>query len=798
MNHTELISFSDSFTKKREKYNQKKESNLFPDCKWIWQDQTEYDVNHWVNIRRVFILSEVDSHARLYISTDTDYCLWINDKFVDSGQFSDYPRHKHYDSLNISQFLKTGKNCIAVLGYYQGADTSRYAKGRAGLIFALHNYKTIIKSDCHCKIRTSTAFRNGKVPFVTRQLGLTIEYDAGKDDNWTSVDYDDNHWHNADEIASSTEKFWMTLSPRPLPKLLLSPIDAKIIKYGYIKRNEHNEKSAAYKVSKDILIPIEENNQSTAGLTLYPDKLYNGCYAITDLGRESFGYLEIELTAAKGTIVDIAHGEHLIDKRVRCLIEDRNLADRYICAQGRQKWLMPVRRLGCRYLQLHFTDMQRPVEIHRIGLMQASYPIDIKGGFECGSDVHNKIYELCANTLELCMHEHYEDCPWREQAIYSADARNQALCGYYIFGEYDFPEVSLRLLGQGVSSDGFLSLCAPTVRNLTIPSFSMIWIAAIWEHCLYSGRITVCLEFAEQIDAMLKKYISMYGSRGLMTSPTGSDYWNFYEWTPALNGNDKNGIHCNGNREKVESCLNLFLLEAFEAAVNIFDHINDMEKSAFYSNQAAALRKTLSSEYMPEGLLPTIIQPPAEKNIYSQLTESLALVNNVLTKTPVGDVCRKIAFSDSLEKATLSTLLYVYKALMSNGGCCEKFVIEDIAAKWGYMLNNGATSCWETIKGAEDFNGAGSLCHGWSAVPMYVYYAYILGIKPLKPGFKRFVVNPYLDYFNFAKGAIPTPYGSIYVQFSNPDKKFILKHPKTVEPDIKITSDNWKIEIEKY
>jgi hypothetical protein len=37
------------------------------------------------------------------------------------------------------------------------------------------------------------------------------------------------------------------------------------------------------------------------------------------------------------------------------------------------------------------------------------------------------------------------------------------------------------------------------------------------------------------------------------------------------------------------------------------------------------------------------------------------------------------------------------------------------------MLKKGATSFWETIKGEADFDGAGSLCHGWSGLPIYYY-----------------------------------------------------------------------------
>ena len=46
--------------------------------------------------------------------------------------------------------------------------------------------------------------------------------------------------------------------------------------------------------------------------------------------------------------------------------------------------------------------------------------------------------------------------------------------------------------------------------------------------------------------------------------------------------------------------------------------------------------------------------------------------------------------------------------------------------KYKYMLDHDATSFWETIGGEKDFGGAGSLCHGWSAMP--IYYFHLLGL----------------------------------------------------------------------
>jgi len=71
----------------------------------------------------------------------------------------------------------------------------------------------------------------------------------------------------------------------------------------------------------------------------------------------------------------------------------------------------------------------------------------------------------------------------------------------------------------------------------------------------------------------------------------------------------------------------------------------------------------------------------------------------------------------------------------------QDFVFDNIAEIWGSMLFSGATTFWETIKGNSDFENAASLCHGWSAVPLYLYYRYSMGIYPTSLGFKDYSVR---------------------------------------------------------
>ncbi len=76
---------------------------------------------------------------------------------------------------------------------------------------------------------------------------------------------------------------------------------------------------------------------------------------------------------------------------------------------------------------------------------------------------------------------------------------------------------------------------------------------------------------------------------------------------------------------------------------------------------------------------------------------------------------------------------------------------------WGLMLEHGATSCWEM------WDRNTSLCHGWSAAPAMILPAYVLGVRPTRPGFREFLVEPRPGDLQWAEGKVPTPHGTIRV-----------------------------------
>ena len=156
----------------------------------------------------------------------------------------------------------------------------------------------------------------------------------------------------------------------------------------------------------------------------------------------------------------------------------------------------------------------------------------------------------------------------------------------------------------------------------------------------------------------------------------------------------------------------------------------------------------------------------ARKGPCSELIQAMAVLTGVAGPDQAARICPALAGGNDWVPCTLSMIRFKYEALLRMPEQYAQAVFSDIAAVWGDMLFSGATSFWETAKGAGDFDQAGSLCHGWSAMPVYFYYAYGLGVRPTSPGFGAYTTRtdsgrlPAIP----CTGEIPTPGGTIYVE----------------------------------
>ena len=749
-------------------------------ARWIFPARPDDAVNQVVDFLHAFSCHVPVPDAELLISADTDFVAWLNGRLVGSGQYSDYPDRKTYERLPLADDLREGANTLAVTVFYNGRTSSVYARGAPGLLFEVRGAGVLAASGTATLCRPNPCYQSGPIAIVSRQLAYTFGYDARGDDGFNRDGYSPgDEWTAITETEATLPDNRAVLAPRPIARLVdAGCTTVRLTAAGTFRRDvaehEHSPVSPAWQMQHDVLAegPVRELAGVAAGTALdgLPDGVSiavsdladnDGVYLLFDMGREEVGHLELDIEAGAGTMLDIGYGEHLDDGRVRTCVGSRNFAARYVCCDGRQQFTHHFLRWAGRYLQIHVHACT--FTVHGLGLQRRDYPVELRGELTTGKPLHDRLLDVGRRTLHLCMHEHYEDTPWREQALYANDARTQALCGYYAFGETAMPAASFALLGQGLREDGFLNLTAPAKPPVTIPSFTFAWMLAVRDHLLYSGDDSLAGAFLPQILSMLRAFLAER-KNGLLPLRQVEGIWHFYDWSAGMSGYNEDDF---AQGLDADAPLNCFLILAIEATRQMLEWCGEAEREEL-ATAVAELRQGIAERFWDpaEGVFRT----HAQAETLTELTQALAVLAGVGDADMRERALTRMAREDSgLAGPGLSQSFYTFEALMTRKDRFGTGVLAGIEQTWGKMLDAGATTFWETIKGASDFNDAGSLCHGWSAVPLYVLYHDVLGVRPLDPGFRTFTVDPMPEVSDTCCGRVPVPGGKIAVRWEHAD-----------------------------
>lgn len=683
-------------------------TNLFTaQSRWIWLDES-WDPNRYMETAVEFTSSS-DSPASLRISVEGQYAVFLNGEYIPSTQYSDFPFAKSVQQIDLKP--RSGQNMLLIQCWYPGEDTSVTRREAPGLRFELYQAETLVAASSEAiNIRPIAAYQDGPVTSITGQLGMGFFQKIASDANW--------------QKAVCVEKEARLIS-RPISELRVEPcVPVSIVSQGSFQyvggKNVGERMQSAGLFWQDL--NAMTGSDSTALPHHFSHGFADGIYVLLDMGRLYEGYLTLDVTCPEDALIDVGFGEHTHDLRLRTSVGGRCFGVTVAAGPERRRFVHYFKRLGCRYLQLFIHS--REATVHEASIQPVYYPVDEKTHLTLSDPLHNRIAEVSRQTLLSCMHEHYEDCPWREQALYAFDSRNQMLAGYYAFGEFTYARENLRLLAHSQREDGLLELCAPARIPITIPTFSMAFIIALEEYCRYSGDLGFAREMLPVCERILDT-LSANVHDGLAWRLEDPKYWNFYEWQPMLDG------YSELPSPSAEAGLQLFGLLALQRmrAVRSMISVPSREIELRTEEQlSAGLERFWNEEQQAYA---SFIQK-GEQVHYAELIQSLALYAGVCPPERQS-VLRKKLLNGGLVPVTLSYSLFKYEALLQDPAY-TKAVFDEIADRWGAMLFQGATTFWEVDEGAPAFGRAGSLCHGWSAIPCYLYGAYALGVRPEQPG----------------------------------------------------------------
>lgn len=477
-----------------------------------------------------------------------------------------------------------------------------------------------------------------------------------------------------------------------------------------------------------------------------------------DLGRETVGWVEFELVAPAGTIVDA----HLIEYRngdnLQYTDGNRN-GFRYIAREGLNRFVSMKRRAG-RYLYLTLRAMSAPVRLRTVRMLQATYPVEYRGAFRCSDAALNRIWDISTYTLRLCMEDTFTDCPLYEQTMWVGDARNESLYNAITFGADDITLRCLRLTAQSLDTMPMVGCQVPSGWDIILTAWSMLWVINVWEYYFTSGDRAGLVELYPAVMTTLRYADTQCTDHGLLSLQA----WNMFDWA-GVDQHQRTVMH-----------NSLFLVGAIDAARQCAQTLGTEDEawlSAFRIRLVSAITALWDTE---KGSYPDAIRDDGTISPSTcQHTSALALLYEALPAGTAVTALQNILTPPEgmVRVGSPFALQYFLEALEHVGDAAH--AVDLIRTYWQEMLDRGATTCWETFSGYEAVYPTRSHCHAWSSAPIYVFNRLLLGIVPTDVAAREVVVSPHPLGLTWAEGASASAKGDLKVAWRVQDGTINLR-----------------------
>lgn len=726
------------------------------DAYWVTvseASQKDYGVYHF---RKTFSLADKPASFIIHVSADNRYKLYVNSVMVSLGPARADVYHWNYETVDIAKYLQKGNNIIASVVWNYGDYKPEYQMSfRTGFIVqANSDLEKLANTDTSWRCIRDSSYSPLQPDLIYSYYvagpGEKIDY-ARYPVNWQSINYNDAGWKYAKQIVSGLPKgvfqsdlSWM-LVPRSIPQVELTP--QRLQKVRSVKGINLpasfplNKTSFTIPANTDVTILLDNGFLTNA----YPVVQFSK-------GKEahiSVGYAEA-LYIDEGTA---KNWKEQNKKGNRNEIEGKRFVgvkDELIANGSDQQTFTSLLWRTYRYMQIQIKTTGEALNIDDVYGIFTGYPFEMKAKFSTDIKDLQKIFETGWRTARLCAVETYMDCPYYEQLQYVGDTRIQAMVSLYNTGDDRLMRNAITQIDYSRMAEGITLSRYPTANAQEIPTFSLWWIGMLSDYWMYRNDETFVKQFlpgVRQVLQFFSKYQQPDGS--LKDAP----YWEFTDWAEGKGW--QSGMPPFG-KDGSTAALDLQLLWAYQTAARLEENLGMKVFANEYSQRAATLMQTIKAKYWDD--TKQMFADTKEKDVFSQHTNTLAALTNVIAAKQATQLMQKVITDTSLTKATIYFQYYLNQALRKTG---FGDLYLDRLQIWKDNLANGLTT-WAEIS---DINTARSDCHAWGASPNIEFFRTVLGIDTDAPGFNKIRIEPHLGSLKKAEGSIPHPKGEIKVSY---------------------------------
>ncbi|KAB1438681.1 alpha-L-rhamnosidase [Candidatus Galacturonibacter soehngenii] len=506
---------------------------------------------------------------------------------------------------------------------------------------------------------------------------------------------------------------------------------------------------------------------------------------ILDFGQNFAGIVEIDPQYIAGETLTIRHGEILNPNGSLYTNNLRKAKATIIYHAGveKKKYRPRFTYMGFRYMEISGVE-------YKSGMITA-YAVyshmERTGNFNCANKLVQKLYENQVWGQKSNYVEVPTDCPQRDERMgYTGDGQVFALTGAYNFNTQDFWKnflVDLRL-GQKDNSEGYVCATVPATGPAGIGFMSMLgWGNAVtilpemlyWQ---YGDEETLLGQY-NSMKLFVEAEIRKMGKKNLWIGPSLGD------WLAPGKGIAWQAMH-NG------PISNAFIVHDLEVITKVAKRLGKQDDALRYENQLEKTRKAYIRKYVRK-------DGQVARDYQSAYIMALKYV------IPKGELREKTLkkYVKNVKKKGIETGFFAtqhFLSLLIEAGeskLAYDMLLQENCPGWMYQVLRGATTTWErwdalkpdgTVN-EEKMPGSGenmvSFNHYAFGSVGEFYYQYILGIRPMLPGYEKLHFEPYTDKrLGHVNGSYMSCKGEIKSEWFYEKNELLIRLTTPVEAEI--------------
>ncbi len=694
------------------------------DCRWITHPEASCSGTKTYYFKKSFSLDAI-SEAVIEISAQARYKLFINGEMVAVGPCKGSREKTFFDTVKIDDYLKIGENELFV-EVLQLVSTDMEGKmspiegvlrvGSALLALELRCAGTIVKSD--------ESWLCAKVDAI-EHINARSCYSATTREKWDTVSLKSLEFVNAKIMTGvsngEADHYWWGstnkcfLFERPIPML------------------DFKDKSA--------IIDFDGTYFEAKYLTFgFPR------FKISGKGKVDLVYFEC---------FDSDKGKTNAIRTDRSLGICREMIDTII-VDG-EATFEPFWFRCFRFIKV---ESEGDVSISLEKFTEVNYPLDIRTDYDFGREDDNGLWDISVRTLQRCMHETYEDCPFYEQLQYAMDTSLQMLYNYQLSDDDLLARKAMNDFAQAQHADGLMPSRTPSVGEQHIPTFQFYFIFMVYAHYIRFGDKALVREHLRAMDGVIEWFKRHMTEQGLVGQ---SKYWNFVDWAKPwsyVEGKNDGGVPVNIDGGEI-GIYNPMMAYFLQCASKLNAVLGRGDVASEYLTLADSIIENTNKYFWDEEK--GLYADDLIHSRYSQHMQTWCVLCGACNRTRARAIMERSLDLDA--KATYAFAYFYFRALEAVGMYDKT---EEMMNSYRGLLKLNCTTIPETPTESR------SDCHAWGALAIYEFSATVLGVRTYDVEERSVSIKPYIEGRDNARGTVSTIGGNVFVSWRKENGTFTI------------------------